>query len=99
AIPSALLVSQWIGVALYVVVAVIWLVPDRRFEREVAAKPGRRSGAISAASRLQLFCHGGGKVAILLFKPLRRQDDRKIMTDLFQRHPELFDEIGLFLQR
>jgi uncharacterized membrane protein len=38
ALPSALLLSQWIGVALYVVVAVIWLVPDRRFERQLAAK-------------------------------------------------------------
>ena len=26
-------VSQWFGVALYVVVAMVWLVPDRRFER------------------------------------------------------------------
>ena len=25
--------SQWFGVALYVVVAMVWLVPDRRFER------------------------------------------------------------------
>src|SRR4051812_2611706 len=26
-------VNQWIGVAIYVLVALIWLVPDRRFER------------------------------------------------------------------
>ncbi|RVA54895.1 DUF1211 domain-containing protein [Mesorhizobium sp. M7A.F.Ca.US.001.01.1.1] len=28
-------VSQWIGVALYVLVAMIWLVPDRRFARVI----------------------------------------------------------------
>lgn len=28
-------VNQWIGVALYVLVAMIWFVPDRRFERLV----------------------------------------------------------------
>jgi uncharacterized membrane protein len=26
-------VNQWIGVAIYVVIALVWLVPDRRFER------------------------------------------------------------------
>ncbi|WP_281034890.1 hypothetical protein [Mesorhizobium waimense] len=26
-------INQWIGVALYVTVAVIWFGPDRRFER------------------------------------------------------------------
>ncbi|TIX03052.1 MAG: hypothetical protein E5V44_15795, partial [Mesorhizobium sp.] len=26
-------VNQWIGVALYVAVAITWFVPDRRFER------------------------------------------------------------------
>lgn len=31
----ALFVSQWLGVAIYVVVAVMWLVPDRRIERIV----------------------------------------------------------------
>jgi uncharacterized membrane protein len=29
-------VNQWIGVALYILVAIIWFVPDRRFERQVA---------------------------------------------------------------
>lgn len=33
------LVNKWVGVALYVVVALIWLVPDRRIE------PALRSGA------------------------------------------------------
>ena len=31
-------VNQWIGVALYVLVAAIWLVPDTRFERQVRAR-------------------------------------------------------------
>src|SRR5580704_19029126 len=35
AIPSAF-VSQWISAALYVLVALIWLVPDRRIERVLA---------------------------------------------------------------
>ena len=35
AIVLALTVSQWIGVALYVLVAIIWFVPDTRFAREV----------------------------------------------------------------
>jgi|SRR5579875_2452758 len=30
-------VEKWIGIALYVAVALIWLVPDRRFERQIAA--------------------------------------------------------------
>jgi uncharacterized membrane protein len=30
--------SQWISVALYVVVALIWLVPDRRIEHVLASK-------------------------------------------------------------
>ncbi len=33
AIVSSLVVSRWVGVALYVVVALMWLVPDRRVER------------------------------------------------------------------
>ena len=36
AIPLAF-VSRWIAVALYVVVAVLWLIPDRRVERTLAA--------------------------------------------------------------
>jgi len=28
-------VSQWIGVAIYVLVAMIWFVPDKRFERQI----------------------------------------------------------------
>ena len=32
AVPSVLL-SPWIAVSLYIVVALIWLVPDRRIER------------------------------------------------------------------
>jgi hypothetical protein len=30
----ALTVSQWLGVALYVVMAAVWFIPDRRFERQ-----------------------------------------------------------------
>jgi uncharacterized membrane protein len=29
--------NRWIGVALYVVVALMWLIPDRRVERRMAA--------------------------------------------------------------
>ena len=32
-------VAHWISVALYVLVAMMWLVPDRRFERAVHAEP------------------------------------------------------------
>lgn len=35
AIPSAF-ISQWISAALYVLVALIWLIPDRRIERVLA---------------------------------------------------------------
>ena len=31
-------VAPWIGIALYSVVALIWLVPDRRFERTIAGR-------------------------------------------------------------
>ena len=34
-IPLALLQHSWISVALYVVVALIWLVPDKRIERRI----------------------------------------------------------------
>ncbi|MGH8988479.1 MAG: TMEM175 family protein, partial [Acidimicrobiales bacterium] len=33
-------VGRWIALALYVVVALIWLVPDRRMERAMARVPG-----------------------------------------------------------
>jgi uncharacterized membrane protein len=33
AIAAAFLVSPYVSVALYVAVAIVWLVPDRRFER------------------------------------------------------------------
>ncbi|MFI4968880.1 MAG: TMEM175 family protein [Lysobacterales bacterium] len=36
AIPLALFVNPWIACALYVAVALIWFVPDRRMERAVA---------------------------------------------------------------
>ena len=39
AIPSAF-VAEWIADALYVLVALIWLVPDRRIERAMASHPG-----------------------------------------------------------
>ncbi len=31
-------VNQWLGVAVYAVVALIWLVPDPRVERQLAAE-------------------------------------------------------------
>ena len=40
AIPSALLGRQWIAGALYVLVAIMWLIPDRRIERALAAERG-----------------------------------------------------------
>ncbi len=36
AIPVALAVSSWVGFGMYVLVAVIWLVPDRRIEKNLA---------------------------------------------------------------
>jgi len=36
-------VDPWIGVALYFVVALIWLVPDRRIERIIAGVPGKKA--------------------------------------------------------
>jgi uncharacterized membrane protein len=29
-------VNPWIGLALYVLVAVVWLIPDRRIERKIS---------------------------------------------------------------
>jgi uncharacterized membrane protein len=34
----AVLVSRWLGLALYTVVALIWLIPDLRIERALAAR-------------------------------------------------------------
>jgi len=34
-------VSQWIACALYVLIAVVWLIPDRRIERAIAANGNR----------------------------------------------------------
>lgn len=36
AIPVALAISSWVGFGMYVLVAVIWLVPDRRIEKNLA---------------------------------------------------------------
>jgi uncharacterized membrane protein len=44
AIPSAF-VSQWFSQALVVFVALLWLVPDRRIERELIARRTREGGA------------------------------------------------------
>ena len=40
AVPAALFVHPAVAGALYVAVAVMWLVPDRRIERTLAARPG-----------------------------------------------------------
>ncbi|MGP0093344.1 MAG: TMEM175 family protein [Xanthobacteraceae bacterium] len=42
AIPSAF-ISQWISAALYVVVALMWLIPDRRIERVLAQGTDERA--------------------------------------------------------
>jgi uncharacterized membrane protein len=39
------LVNRWLSVAIYVTVALMWLVPDRRVERTLAAAPRRSPGA------------------------------------------------------
>jgi uncharacterized membrane protein len=39
------LLSPWIGIAAYVTVAVIWLVPDTRVERYLASHPGLAQSA------------------------------------------------------
>ena len=44
AIPTAF-VSRWISGALYVLVALIWLAPDRRIERALAEQPRRTTRA------------------------------------------------------
>jgi uncharacterized membrane protein len=38
AIPTAFLWSQWVSQGLYVLVALVWLVPDRRIEKALADK-------------------------------------------------------------
>jgi uncharacterized membrane protein len=38
-------VNRWLSVAIYVTVALMWLVPDRRVERTLAAAPRRSPGA------------------------------------------------------
>jgi uncharacterized membrane protein len=35
-------VNRWFGIAMYVVVALMWLIPDRRLERTIAAAEHRR---------------------------------------------------------
>ena len=32
--------SPWLSMAIYVTVALIWVIPDRRIERTLATKPG-----------------------------------------------------------
>jgi uncharacterized membrane protein len=36
-------VSRWLGLACYVIVALIWLVPDRRLESHLSRSPGAPS--------------------------------------------------------
>ena len=38
-IAFAWLVSAWVGLAFFVFVALLWLVPDRRLERIMAGRP------------------------------------------------------------
>jgi uncharacterized membrane protein len=38
-------VNHWLSVATYVIVALMWLIPDRRVERALAASPGQSSDA------------------------------------------------------
>jgi hypothetical protein len=38
-IATAWLLSAWAGIVFYVIVALIWLVPDRRIERVVPKHP------------------------------------------------------------
>jgi uncharacterized membrane protein len=40
---SAAFVNRWIGLAVYVAVALIWLVPDRRLERHLTTAPTKPS--------------------------------------------------------
>jgi hypothetical protein len=45
AIPSAF-VHEWIAGGLYVLVALIWLIPDRRIERAIAKPRGKKKGGL-----------------------------------------------------
>ena len=38
AIPAALLVSRWVAIGLYVLVACIWFIPDRRIENALSSR-------------------------------------------------------------
>ena len=38
AIPSAVLVSRWVAIGLYVLVAFIWFIPDRRIENALSSR-------------------------------------------------------------
>jgi uncharacterized membrane protein len=44
-------VNQWLGVATYTVVALIWLVPDPRFERQLDAEEAAKADSEDAATR------------------------------------------------
>ncbi len=48
AIPSAF-VEPWISFALSMAVAAIWLIPDRRMERAMAAEEARRAARPTAS--------------------------------------------------
>jgi uncharacterized membrane protein len=37
-------VDRWLSVAMYVIVALMWLIPDRRVERALASDPGNAQG-------------------------------------------------------
>jgi uncharacterized membrane protein len=41
-------VNRWLSVAIYVIVALMWLIPDRRVERALAASPRQPSDASPA---------------------------------------------------
>jgi uncharacterized membrane protein len=42
-------VNQWLGIAMYAVVALLWLVPDPRFERQLDAEEAARTAGASSA--------------------------------------------------
>lgn len=50
AIPLAFL-NRWVALAMYVLVALIWLVPDRRLEHEAAASGSRGAAADQGGPR------------------------------------------------
>lgn len=37
-------VSRWLAVAIYVAVALMWIIPDRRLERTITSIAGRSQG-------------------------------------------------------